>query len=53
MKTSEIITRGALAGIDYQPEIVIDVGVRKGTPWLYESFPDAFYILVDPQSTGI
>lgn len=27
---------------------IIDVGVLSGTPWLYEVFPDARFILVDP-----
>jgi FkbM family methyltransferase len=52
IKSTEILTRRALAKTAYQPEIIFDVGVRKGTPWLYESFPDAFYILVDPQEVG-
>lgn len=31
-----------------EPETVIDVGVSRGTRWLYRSFPDARFILVDP-----
>jgi FkbM family methyltransferase len=31
---------------------VVDVGVRRGTPWLYEVFPDARFVLVDPQEGG-
>ena len=29
---------------------MIDVGVHDGTPWLYRSFPDAHFVLVDPQA---
>jgi FkbM family methyltransferase len=50
--TSELLVRRGLARLGYEPEVIIDVGVRKGTPWLYESFPDAFFILVDPQKGG-
>ena len=31
-----------------QAATVIDVGVSRGTRWLYRSFPDARFILVDP-----
>lgn len=31
---------------------VIDVGVRYGTPFLYNAFPDAKFLLVDPQKGG-
>ncbi|RXK13595.1 hypothetical protein CP965_07295 [Halarcobacter mediterraneus] len=30
------------------PTFIIDVGVSAGTPWLYESFPNANYVLIDP-----
>jgi FkbM family methyltransferase len=29
---------------------VVDVGVHKGTPFLYEAFPDCRFLLVDPQA---
>jgi FkbM family methyltransferase len=32
----------------FAPATVIDVGVLSGTPFLYKSFPDAKFILVDP-----
>jgi len=35
-------------GHGFRPETIVDVGVAAGTPGLYESFPDAFLILVDP-----
>ena len=31
---------------------VVDVGVRAGTPSLYQSFPAAKFFLVDPQKGG-
>ncbi len=30
------------------PQTVIDVGVNRGTAPLYEAFPDAYYLLVEP-----
>jgi len=30
------------------PVTVIDVGVADGTPWLYETFPNAKFLLIDP-----
>jgi hypothetical protein len=32
---------------------VFDVGVRGGTPVLYKAFPDANFILFDPQEGGV
>ncbi len=34
----------------FRPSTVIDVGVGKGTPQLYEAFPDAVQILIEPLS---
>ena len=31
-----------------QTNVIVDVGVSGGTPWLYQSFPEAEFILVDP-----
>ena len=31
------------------PRTVFDVGVGKGTPWLYEAFPQAHFVLIEPQ----
>jgi FkbM family methyltransferase len=33
---------------NFQPNTVVDVGVAKGTPWLYRAFPEAHFYLVDP-----
>ncbi len=32
----------------FAPDVVIDVGVAQGTPWLYRSFPHARFVLIDP-----
>jgi len=42
----------ALRELDRRPDAVIDVGVRWGTPWLYEVFADVPFVLVDPQEGG-
>lgn len=36
-----------LAGLS-SPKTVIDVGTASGTPKLYEAFPDACYLLIEP-----
>ena len=35
-----------------KPDAVIDVGVRRGTPWLYKIYAAAKFVLVDPQKGG-
>jgi FkbM family methyltransferase len=42
----------ALRALGREPDAVIDIGVRQGTPWLYEVFADAPFLLVDPQEGG-
>lgn len=37
-----------LLGLGFNPKTVIDVGVATGTPDLYESFPEAYMLLVEP-----
>lgn len=39
-----------LKAYGFEPDCVIDVGVHDGTPWLYRSFPQARFVLVDPQA---
>jgi FkbM family methyltransferase len=34
-----------------QPATVFDIGVGDGTPWLYEAFPNAKFVLIEPQQT--
>lgn len=38
-----------LKEIKKTPESVIDVGVNTGTPWLYDLFTEADFLLIDPQ----
>ncbi|MBW4709670.1 FkbM family methyltransferase [Roseobacter sp. YSTF-M11] len=38
-----------LRGYGFDPGVVFDVGVDSGTPWLYRSFPQAQFVLIDPQ----
>lgn len=38
-----------LRALGWTPDVVIDIGVAEGTPWLYAVFPTAQYILVEPQ----
>ena len=37
-----------VAGLGFIPNVVIDVGVAKGTPALYNTFPDSYHLLVEP-----
>ncbi len=39
---------GRFPDLVVSPETVIDVGVGRGTPWLYEAFPDKNFLLIDP-----
>ena len=32
----------------FNPYTIIDVGVAKGTPDLYDVFPDSFFYLIEP-----
>ncbi len=32
---------------NFVPKTVIDIGVADGTPWLYEAFPDAYFVLIE------
>lgn len=36
-----------------QPKIVFDIGVAEGTPWLYNRFPHAKYVLIDPTKESL
>lgn len=37
-----------LGKIGYQPKTIIDIGVASGTPELYRSFPESYFLLVEP-----
>ncbi len=41
---SDVLRRAGL-----KADEMIDVGVHRGTPFLYDAFPDAYFLLVDPQ----
>ncbi|OUS05790.1 hypothetical protein A9Q96_11380 [Rhodobacterales bacterium 52_120_T64] len=41
-------TEAALKSFGFTPCTVFDIGVDNGTPLIYNSFPDARFILVDP-----
>jgi FkbM family methyltransferase len=34
--------------LGFQPKTIIDVGVATGTPELYRTFPDCYFLLVEP-----
>ena len=38
-----------LKSYGFAPATVFDIGVHDGTPWLYKSFANATFVLVDPQ----
>lgn len=38
----------ALKAFDFQVATVFDVGVDAGTPLIYDAFPDAKFVLIDP-----
>ena len=39
-----------LRAYGFAPDLVIDVGVDGGTPFLYRAFPDTPFLLVDPRT---
>jgi FkbM family methyltransferase len=41
-------TPAYLAAYGFRPDVVFDIGVNTGTPWLYRSFHKARFVLVDP-----
>jgi FkbM family methyltransferase len=50
-----IPARASLAGalhqlrtLGFEPQTVVDVGVASGTPELYEAFPEARFLLIEP-----
>lgn len=43
-------TAAYLRKFEFTPDVVFDVGVEKGTPYLYAAFPDAHHVLIDPLS---
>lgn len=45
---SGFLRRMVEAGV--RPRTVFDVGVGNGTPWLYAAFPQAHFVLIEPQA---
>lgn len=45
---ANFLRRMAEAGV--QPRTVFDIGVGYGTPWLYAAFPQAHFVLIEPQA---
>lgn len=39
--------------LGFEAGTVIDVGVGFGTPWLYESFPGSYFLLVEPNDAFV
>lgn len=39
-----------LASFGLTPDLVFDVGVDTGTPFLYDAFPNAQFVLIDPRA---
>ncbi len=37
-----------IRGLGFQPKTVLDIGVAKGTEDLYKSFPDSYFLLIEP-----
>ena len=42
------LTRNYLQTLGFTPATVFDVGVHRGTAWLYSTFPEAELVLIDP-----
>jgi hypothetical protein len=41
-------TLGEVNKARFSPRTVVDVGAGRGTPQLYEAFPEAYHFLVEP-----
>lgn len=41
-------TYALIGQLGFKPKTVVDVGVASGTPELYESFPEAYFLLLEP-----
>jgi FkbM family methyltransferase len=42
------LTPDFFASLSFDIDLIIDVGVSRGTPWLYQSFADKKFLLIDP-----
>ena len=43
------LTADLIRSYDLEQDFIVDVGVYRGTPWLYQAFPTTPFVLVDPQ----
>ena len=48
MRTTIEESYSQLRKLGFQPNTVIDIGVASGTPELYRSFPDSYFLLIEP-----
>jgi FkbM family methyltransferase len=42
-------TAAHLQAFELSPDVIFDVGVDQGTPTLYQAFPHAHFVLIDPR----
>jgi FkbM family methyltransferase len=48
LRTSSAESYALMNELGFVPETVIDVGIAKGTPELYEAFPKSYFLLIEP-----
>jgi FkbM family methyltransferase len=48
MRTSIEESYALIRRLGFKPKTVLDIGVASGTPELYENFPDAYFVLIEP-----
>ena len=48
IRTTAIESYVLMRDLGLNPETVIDIGIAKGTPELYKSFPKSYFLLVEP-----
>jgi FkbM family methyltransferase len=48
-----VVTLPPWLGSRTAPHTIFDVGVASGTPWLYDAFPNAYFVLVEPVRENI
>ena len=42
------LTADFFKSLQLDPDVIFDVGVSRGTPWLYKAFPEKKFLLIDP-----
>ncbi len=48
IRTSIEESYSLMRGLGFQPMTIVDVGVASGTEELYRSFPDSYFLLIEP-----